>query len=68
MVCFADGRTKKIKNVFIDAKIPREDREKIPLLCTGSEVVAIIGGRVSDKYKVNKDTERVLVIEYGTDR
>ena len=67
MVCFADGRTKKIKNVFIDAKIPREDREKIPLLCTGSEVVAIIGGRVSDKYKVNKDTERVLVIEYGTD-
>ena len=53
--------------MFIDAKIPREDREKIPLLCTGSEVVAIIGGRVSDKYKVNKDTERVLVIEYGTD-
>ncbi len=68
IVFFPDGRTKKIKNVFIDAKIPKADREKIPLLCTKDEVVAIIGGRVGEKYKVNKDTERILVIEYGADR
>ena len=66
MVWFSDGRCKKVKNIFIDAKIPKKDREKIPLLATGDEVVAIVGSRVSEKYKFTKDTERVLVIEYGT--
>ncbi len=65
MVWFADGRSKKVKNIFIDAKIPKSDREKIPLLATGDEVVAIVGSRVSEKYKLTKDTERALVIEYG---
>ena len=66
IIWFPDGRTKKIKNVFIDEKIPKNDRNKIPLLCTGDEVVAIVGSRVSEKYKVTKDTERALVIRYGT--
>ncbi len=65
MVCFADGRTKKIKSIFIDEKISKKDREKIPLLATGDEVIAIVGSRVSEKYKLTKDTERALVIEYG---
>lgn len=64
MVFFADGKAKKIKNILIDAKVPRQDRDRIPLLCTGSEVLAIVGGRVSVKYKVTKDTERILVVEY----
>lgn len=66
IVCFSDGRTKKIKSIFIDEKIPKSDRKKIPLLCTGSEVIAIVGGRISEKYKITKDTERALVIRYGT--
>ncbi len=65
MVLFSDGRTKKIKNIFIDAKILKKDREKIPLLATGDEVVAIVGSRVSEKYKLTKDSERALVIKYG---
>ncbi len=65
MVCFSDGRTKKVKSIFIDAKISKKDREKIPLLATGDEIVAIVGSRVSEKYKLTKETERALVIEYG---
>lgn len=65
IVWFPDGRTKKIKNILIDEKIPKKDRNKIPLLCTGDEVVAIVGSRVSGKYKVTKETERALVIAYG---
>lgn len=66
MVWFQDGRTKKIKSIFIDEKISQKDRNRIPLLATGDEVVAIVGSRVSEKYKVTKDSERALVIEYGT--
>lgn len=65
MVCFADGGTKKIKSIFIDQKIPKGDRDKIPLLCADGEVVAVIGSRVSEKYKITKETRRALAVEYG---
>ena len=66
MVWFPDGREKKIKSIFIDEKIPQKDRNKIPLLTTGNEIIAIVGSRVSEKYKLTKETERALVIEYGS--
>jgi tRNA(Ile)-lysidine synthetase-like protein len=37
------GRSKKIQDVFVDAKIPRSDREAWPLVCRGDEVVAVPG-------------------------
>jgi len=37
------GRSKKIQDVFVDAKIPRSDREGWPLVVRGNEVVAIPG-------------------------
>ncbi|HWE82119.1 MAG TPA: tRNA lysidine(34) synthetase TilS [Gaiellaceae bacterium] len=37
------GRSKKIQDVFVDAKIPRSDREGWPLVCRGDEVVAVPG-------------------------
>jgi len=64
IVCFDDGREKKIKSIFIDSKIPKASRNKIPLLCADGEVVAIIGLRISEKYKINKETRKALKIEY----
>jgi tRNA(Ile)-lysidine synthetase-like protein len=37
------GRTKKIQDVFVDAKIPRSEREQWPLVVRGAEVVAVPG-------------------------
>lgn len=37
------GRSKKIQDVFVDAKIPRSDREGWPLVVRGHEVVAVPG-------------------------
>jgi len=37
------GRAKKIQDVFVDAKIPRSDREGWPLVVRGAEVVAVPG-------------------------
>ncbi len=37
------GRTKKIQDVFVDAKIPRSERESWPLVVRGDEVVAVPG-------------------------
>ena len=37
------GRTKKIQDVFVDAKIPRSERETWPLVVRGEDVVAVPG-------------------------
>jgi tRNA(Ile)-lysidine synthase len=37
------GRKRKIQDVFVDAKIPRSDREGWPLVVRGDEVVAVPG-------------------------
>jgi len=37
------GRRKKIQDVFVDAKIPRSEREAWPLVVRGNEVVAVPG-------------------------
>ncbi|HET8893396.1 MAG TPA: tRNA lysidine(34) synthetase TilS [Gaiellaceae bacterium] len=37
------GRSKKIQDVFVDAKVPRSDREAWPLVVRGDEVVAVPG-------------------------
>jgi tRNA(Ile)-lysidine synthase len=37
------GRTKKIQDVFADAKVPRAERARWPLVVRGAEVVAVAG-------------------------
>lgn len=59
-----DGKHKALRRFFIDEKIPREEREKIPLLVDEQEVLWIIGYRVSCKYEIDATTKRVLIVEY----
>jgi tRNA(Ile)-lysidine synthase len=37
------GRRKKVQDVFVDAKVPRSEREAWPLVVRGGEVVAVPG-------------------------
>jgi tRNA(Ile)-lysidine synthase len=58
----AKGSRKKIKSLFIDEKIPREKRELLPLLADGPHIMWIVGGRMSEAYKVNEETKVILEI------
>jgi tRNA(Ile)-lysidine synthase len=53
---------KKLKDIFIDAKIPRDERAAIPLVESGGEVIWVVGLRQSESFKVTKTTKRVLKI------
>ena len=55
---------KKIKDYFIDEKIPRDLRDEIPLLMCGENIIWVIGYRMSEDYKVKKETRNVLRVEY----
>lgn len=58
-----DGGKKKLKDYFIDLKIPKEERDKILLVADGSHVAWIIGYRISAYYKINENTANVIEIK-----
>lgn len=57
-----NGR-KKIKELFIDEKIPREERERYPLFAVGKEVLWIPGLRASAAYQTDEQTVRYFYIQ-----
>lgn len=54
--------TKKLKDYFIDEKIPRDLREKLPILVDEENIIWVIGYRTSEIYKVSKNTTKVLKV------
>ncbi|MCK4648992.1 tRNA lysidine(34) synthetase TilS, partial [bacterium] len=54
---------KKLKDFYIDEKIPLREREKIPLLVSGKEIIWVVGHRISDKAKVTNKTKKILIVE-----
>lgn len=58
------GNHKLLQDYFIDEKIPRHLRDEVPLVCDGSHVLWVVGYRISEHYKISKNTTRVLEISY----
>lgn len=52
--------TKKIKDFFIDAKVPREIREKAPVVVAEDKILWLAGYRIDDRFKVTRETRRIL--------
>lgn len=63
----SDGRGnmihKSLKDYMIGKKIPREMRERIPVLAEGSHVLWLIGYRISEYYKTDRNTKRILQVK-----
>jgi tRNA(Ile)-lysidine synthase len=57
--------TKKVKDFFIDAKVPQRMRQSIPILVTGDEILWVVGHRTSEKCKVSNKTRRILHLTYS---
>ena len=55
--------TKKLKDIFMDLKVPKSIRDDIPIICVGEEIAWIVGYRISDKFKVDKTTNKILKIK-----
>lgn len=60
----SEGNHKLLQDYFIDEKIPRHLRDEVPLVCDDSHVMWVVGYRISEHYKISKNTTRVLEISY----
>lgn len=54
---------KKLKNFFIDEKVPRRKRNQIPIIESDGKIVWVGGMRIDDRFKVTEETKTVLVME-----
>ena len=54
--------TKKIKDFFIDLKVPQSQRDQVPLLVAEQKIYAILGFRIAQDAAVNDTTRRILLI------
>ena len=59
------GGKKTVARCMIDDKIPRDEREQIPVLAEGNHVLWVVGGRISEYYKITDQTKTILQVTYN---
>jgi tRNA(Ile)-lysidine synthase len=57
-----EGRRQKVKDYWMNEKVPREVRSQTLLLAEGSHILWIVGGRISAYYKITEETRNVLEV------
>lgn len=55
--------TTKLKKFFIDNKVPKDVRDRIPILTDGSRIVWVVGYRIGDDVKITDATTKVLKLK-----
>ena len=58
------GGSKKIKDLFIDIKIPKEDRSKVPIIADSQGILSVGNIRNSENYKIDSQTKEVLKVTF----
>jgi len=57
------GKKKKLQDFFVDEKVPRDERDAIPLIVSGEDIVWVAGYRGDERFKVTDETKKVLKLE-----
>ncbi len=55
---------RSVKEILIDRKVPRDQRDQVPVLAAGSEVLWLVGLRVSEEIRRSEASERIVRITY----
>jgi tRNA(Ile)-lysidine synthase len=58
-----NGKSKKVSKLFKDEKLSILEKEKIWILCSGNQIVWVIGIRQDERFKIETTTNNQLKIE-----
>lgn len=61
MVPFGQTKEKKLQDIFSDAKIPREKRHRLPLVCAGETIIWVPGVRRAEFGRVMQGEDAVVI-------
>jgi tRNA(Ile)-lysidine synthase len=54
------GKRKKLQDFFVDEKIARDDRDSVPVVVSGDDIIWIAGYRGDERFRVTERTEKFL--------
>ncbi len=54
--------TQKLKDFFIDHKIPRFERPSVPLLISEERIAWVVGYRIDGRVRITEKTKKVLKV------
>ncbi|HYF00362.1 MAG TPA: tRNA lysidine(34) synthetase TilS, partial [Planctomycetota bacterium] len=53
----------KLKKFFIDNKVPKTVRDRVPIVTDGRRIVWVVGYRIGDEVKITDQTKKVLKLK-----
>ncbi|NLG48790.1 MAG: tRNA lysidine(34) synthetase TilS [Chloroflexi bacterium] len=56
-------RRQLLSDFMINVKVPRRERDTLPLLVAGGDIVWVVGWRIDSRYAITPQTRRVLVVQ-----
>jgi tRNA(Ile)-lysidine synthase len=54
------GKRKKLQDFFVDEKIARDERDAVPVVVSGSDIIWIAGHRADERFRVTGNTVKFL--------
>jgi tRNA(Ile)-lysidine synthase len=57
------GKKKKLQDLFVDEKVPRDKRDGVPIVLSGNDIIWVAGYRADERFKVTESTKRFLRLE-----
>ena len=56
------GGKKKLQDFFVDEKVPRDERDAVPVVLSGDNIVWVAGMRADERFIAREDTKKFLVL------
>jgi tRNA(Ile)-lysidine synthase len=58
------GSSKKLQDLFVDRKVPRELRDTVPLVVDGEDrILWVVGHAATDAFRVTEPAKGVLLLK-----
>lgn len=58
------SQPQKLQDFMVNSRIPRSWRNRVPLVCSGEDILWVVGWRVGEKAKLTPTTKQVLSLEF----
>jgi tRNA(Ile)-lysidine synthase len=59
------AQEKKLQDFLVDAKVPREERDAVPIVATDGKIVWVVGFRPAEWARVRPETEMTLQLRFA---
>jgi tRNA(Ile)-lysidine synthase len=57
------GKRKKLQDFFVDEKVPRDERGRIPLITSEEDIIWVLGYRGDERFKITEETKKAIKLE-----